>query len=288
VVLCVSDAREMTLEIFLHRVPDANAETIARIEQSAAPLLARVGKSQWIDRLEADYVRKGATIEAETHDLKNPLTVLRLAAHELDEMAAEMRDDRLENAAATVTTAVDTVLRAIERLTGKFDRAGNWRLAEHDPAQIALKVARQMQYVATAKGVRLVTYETIVADRILLDEAWFSRIVENVVGNAIKYSPAGSTVRLSYAILDEEFRLHVDDEGPGFTAVEREAVFLPGFLGSAKPTAGESASGLGLWIARQAMRAMRGQIRIGDKPGRGARITLSLPRHAEPRGTARP
>jgi signal transduction histidine kinase/ligand-binding sensor domain-containing protein len=286
-VLCVSDARQTVIEIFLHRLPNAYVETIVRIEQLAAPLLARVGKSQWIDRLEADYVRKGVTLETETHDLKNPLTVLRLAAHELDEMAAEMRNGRLENAAATVTTAVNTVLSAIERLAGKFDSAGNWRLTEHDPAQLALKVARQMQYIAAAKNVRLVTYETIVADRVLLDEAWFSRIVENVLGNAIKYSPPGTTVRLSYVILDDEFRLHVDDEGPGFDAVEREAVFLPGFIGSAKPTAGESASGLGLWIARQAMRAMRGQIRVGDKPGRGARIILSLPRHAEIRGAAR-
>lgn len=280
-VVCATDGTGIEFEILLHDLPKVDAATVEEIERTANPLLAAVGKSRWIERLETDFVRKTATIEAETHDLKSPLTVLRIAAFELAEQADRSGCQELRRTADTVSTAVENVLQSVDQMVAHFRDAGELKLRLVDPAHLALKVARQLQPIAAAKGIQLVTFETLAVDRVTLDEAWFARVVENVVGNAIKYSPPGSTVRMSCST-GEEFILCVEDEGPGFGAIERESVFLPGMVGSAPATGGESKTGMGLWIARQALRAMGGRIWIEDRHGRGARVCVALPRAPRP------
>ena len=281
VVVCATDGKGIEFEILLHDLAKVDAATVAEIERTANPLLAAVGKSRWIERLETDFVRKTATIEAETHDLKSPLTVLRIAAFELAEQADRTGCQELRRTADTVSTAVENVLQSVDQMVAHFRDAGELKLRQVDPAHLALKVARQLQPLAAAKDIQLVTFETLAVDRVTLDETWFARVVENVVGNAIKYSPPGSTVRMSCST-GEEFVLCVEDEGPGFGVVERESVFLPGMVGSAPATGGESKTGMGLWIARQALRAMGGRIWIDDRQGRGARVCVALPRTPRP------
>lgn len=280
-VVCATDGMGIEFEILLHDLSRVDAATVEEIERTVNPLLAAVGKSRWIDRLETDFVRKTATIEAETHDLKSPLTVLRIAAFELAEQAGRIGCQDLRRTADIVSTAVENVLQSIDQMVAQFRDAGELKLRQVDPARLALKVVRQLQPLAAAKDIQLVTFETIAVDRVTLDEAWFARVVENVVGNAIKYSPRGSTVRLSCST-GQEFVLCIEDEGPGFGAIERESVFLPGMVGSATPTGGESKTGMGLWIARQALRAMGGRIWIDDHQGRGARVCVALPRAPRP------
>jgi signal transduction histidine kinase len=98
-----------------------------------------------------------------------------------------------------------------------------------------------------------------------------------VVGNAIKYSPRGSTVTVTLRADATHFELTIADEGPGFDATELETLLLPGRVGRARPTGGESQTGLGLWIAHQAMRSMGGELRI-EAGSPGARVGLRLPR----------
>lgn len=284
-VVCAAGETGVEFEILLHRLPRVDQSTLADVLMAAEPLLTGVHKEKWIGRLEHDIVRKTATLEAEVHDLKSPLTVLRMSVFELTELATASQDSRVRTAADAAAGAIDSVVRSFDHMITQFHRTAELRLVLADPAQIALKVARQLQPLATHKRIQLDLFATMTVDRVMLDETWFTRVVENVVGNAIKYSPPGSTVRCDAAIVGEEFVLRVVDEGPGFTAMERESVFLPGVVGQAAPTGGESKSGMGLWIARQALRAMNGRIWIESREGRGAAVMIALPR-VQPSGSA--
>jgi signal transduction histidine kinase len=98
------------------------------------------------------------------------------------------------------------------------------------------------------------------------------QIVLNLVGNAIRYAPDGSNVRV--AIADNPPRLTVSDEGPGITEKDRDRVFEKfERLGRS----GDGGSGLGLYISRRLARAMNGDLIVGESAEGGAMFTLNLP-----------
>jgi signal transduction histidine kinase len=99
-------------------------------------------------------------------------------------------------------------------------------------------------------------------------------IVDNLISNAIKYSPNGGVIDVRLSRLGDAALMEVVDQGPGIPADLREQVFEPFFRG---PDAGATAgTGIGLSLAMTAARAHGGSIRILDKQG-GAHLEVSLP-----------
>ncbi|WP_176590462.1 sensor histidine kinase KdpD [Sphingobium sp. EM0848] len=100
------------------------------------------------------------------------------------------------------------------------------------------------------------------------------QILMNLVGNAVRYAPEGSTVRIETGRDGEQAWITVLDQGEGVPADSRERIFDK-FERLGRSDAG--GSGLGLYISRRLARAMGGDIRVDDAPGGGARFTLFLP-----------
>ena len=100
------------------------------------------------------------------------------------------------------------------------------------------------------------------------------QVLLNLLGNALRYAPARSTVRLSVLARGGRATVTVADEGEGLTA-EQQAKVFDKFerLGRS----GDGGSGLGLYISRRLARAMGGELSVGSTPGEGARFTLELP-----------
>lgn len=105
------------------------------------------------------------------------------------------------------------------------------------------------------------------------------QILVNLIGNAIRYAPEGSRVRVLAETRDTAARILVMDEGAGIPAIDRERVFEKFERLGRDDAAG---SGLGLYISRRLARAMGGDIVIGDAPEGGACFTLTLPAAPEP------
>jgi len=103
------------------------------------------------------------------------------------------------------------------------------------------------------------------------------RIIENLITNAIKFSPAGSVV--SVVIGSNPVTLSVQDEGPGFSIKDRERLFEPYTRLSTRPTAGEVSTGLGLSIVKRLSDELDILIEV-DTPERGALIRLVFPQRA--------
>jgi signal transduction histidine kinase len=115
---------------------------------------------------------------------------------------------------------------------------------------------------------------------VLADYHGLCQVLDNLVSNALKFSPPGSCVKIAAekaASDPTRVLVSVSDEGPGVSTEDHAHLFEPYMRLSAKPTAGESSTGLGLSIARRMVEQMRGEIGCDDRPGGGARFWIRIP-----------
>jgi signal transduction histidine kinase len=103
------------------------------------------------------------------------------------------------------------------------------------------------------------------------------RVVSNLVGNAAKYSPAGTTIRVSVRERRGRAELAVDDEGPGVPQAEREQVFTRFFRGRGDSVTATRGAGLGLAIVTEFAATMNGQVSVTSAAGGGARFVVTYP-----------
>ena len=106
------------------------------------------------------------------------------------------------------------------------------------------------------------------------------RIIDNLVSNAIKFSPNEREIHVSLQQVNGQFKLEVQDQGPGLTEEDQQKVFGKFQKLSARPTAGESSTGLGLSIVRDLAEALGGKVEVQSTAGEGAKFIVQLPRQA--------
>lgn len=274
VVLGVRGAGSLAFQVFLHRVVPGEA-LLAECALALAPVQSGLRKQAWLERLESDFAHQSARLAAGMHDLRGSLTALRTSAFALGEGEA---GEAVPESARRLADSAEHVLSRVERLLEGLESSSGVQLQFADPAEVVRRTLTLLRPRALAKGIRLESQLPESIDGVQIDPSWFGRAVENVVGNAVKFSPPSTTVRVHSELTVHDFVLHVHDQGPGIQESEREAVFLPGVTGSAQPTGGERQSGLGLWVARQAVRAMGGRLWVAPTTEKGARVSLVLPR----------
>jgi len=153
-----------------------------------------------------------------------------------------------------------------------------------DLDQLVREAAHSHELAAQAKGLRL----TIEAQATTLeaDPQKLRSIVDNLISNAVKFTPPGGTIAVRARAAGGEAVIEVMDTGPGVPAEERESIFNLFFRGRSKAAEGGrvKGSGLGLAIAREFVEAHGGQIAVvpgGGEGGRyGAHFRVTLPRRS--------
>ena len=103
------------------------------------------------------------------------------------------------------------------------------------------------------------------------------QILDNLLSNAVKYSPSGTTVHLETRVSQNRAVVQVRDEGPGISQTDQKKLFRKFTRLSAKPTGGESSTGLGLSIVKRLAEAMNGSVHCESSLGQGTSFCLSLP-----------
>jgi signal transduction histidine kinase len=159
---------------------------------------------------------------------------------------------------------------------------------------IAIDVAQHTRVAATQQNVRVVLQLEERDDiEVQGDPELVTSMLDNVVRNAVRFSPAGSDVNVALSASDESAHIAVRDHGPGIPEPLINAVFEPYVQGRALPTNGSSShslsggsggigrgSGIGLAIAQKVVELHRGTIRIGNHPEGGCEVVIELPRRA--------
>jgi signal transduction histidine kinase len=130
--------------------------------------------------------------------------------------------------------------------------------------------------LATLKNISVVLRDapaqTIVADPVRLRQ-----IADNLISNAVKFSPRNSTILVQAKLREGGCYISVKDQGPGLTAEDRKSVFQDYRKLSAQPTGGEKSFGLGLAITRRVVEAHGGRIGVDSEPGKGATFWFVIP-----------
>ncbi len=234
-------------------------------------------------RLEEFETQKNRFLRHVSHELKTPLTALR--------EGAELLHDGVGGPLTPVQRQVVGIMRDNSvKLQRLIEELLDYQRALHAAASLEMKTvalgeivaeaARAHQLAAASKGLRLV----LDAERATLDAdpEKLRSIVDNLVSNAVKFTPAGGTIALKARVAGGEAVIEVIDSGPGVPAEERESIFNLFFRGRNKAQEGGSnvkGSGLGLAIARELVEAHGGRIAVVPE-GAGGHFRVTIPRHS--------
>ena len=149
-----------------------------------------------------------------------------------------------------------------------------------DGKAVVVEVADQNRRQADRKGQELtldLPAEEACTER--ADPTWLEEAVDNLVSNAVKYSPQGKPIRIAVTAVEDEVRFAVQDEGPGLTEEDMEKLFGKFQRLSATPTGGESSTGLGLSIVKQIVEKHDGRVWAESEYGEGSTFCIALPRY---------
>jgi two-component system, OmpR family, sensor kinase len=237
-------------------------EEVQPLVQALNGLLARLGAALSQQR---QFVADAA------HELRTPLTALRLQL-QLAERARDEEERR--HAHEMLREGIGRAVHLVEQLLtlAREDPDARERVQERvDLAEVARSVLRQHEAAAAARGLALegrIDAEVAVTG----SRAALHALLENLVDNAIRYTPAGSVTLRAYR-REAEAVLEVEDTGPGIPSAERGRVFDRFYRGE---SATEGGTGLGLAIVRRIAERHAGRIDLLDAPGGGllARVTL--------------
>ncbi|TAK86558.1 MAG: HAMP domain-containing protein [Betaproteobacteria bacterium] len=232
-----------------------------------------------------DWLRRRlAELEAEknrflrhlSHELKTPLTALREGAELLNDQVGGPLAPPQRQVVAIMRDNSVKLQRLIEDLLD-YQRALH-AAASLLPGQVALdalvrEAVRSHELAMQAKGQTLaLELEKL---EIEADREKLRSILDNLLGNAVKFAPTGGSITVTARSVDNDAVVDVLDSGPGVPVEEREAIFDSFFRGRAKASARIEGSGLGLAIAREFAEAHGGRIHVlGDTNGGHFRVTL--------------
>ena len=116
---------------------------------------------------------------------------------------------------------------------------------------------------------------------LVFDPDRIGQAIDNLVSNAIKYSPHGSIVHVTLAQKDNEAQISVQDEGPGLSEEDQSKLFGAFQKLSATPTDGEKSTGLGLSIVKKIVEAHNGSVEVWSQLGSGSTFSFTIPLEAK-------
>ena len=246
-----------------------------RAFQRVTEALERLAESN--EQLVALNREKTEFLGMASHDLKNPLTTVISYAQLLEH---NRRPEDVPRFAGSIYAAGKRMLHLITNLLDANAAEEGRFSCKLERCQINHLIGQSLEHNqlnAARKKIALASPEE--------SELWARadlsttvQILDNLISNAVKYSPSGTTVRVRTSARDGQIAIAVEDEGPGLTAEDQTRLFQKFTRLSAQPTGGESSTGLGLSIAKRLAEAMSGSVECESVPGRGATFTLRLPR----------
>ncbi len=262
----------------------AGSAEIAELAVQFNAMADRVEESVEIIRLDRDRSRD--FLADVSHELRTPLAALRTFNQLLMETAGDDPDARAEflESSAGQIERLDWLAQNLLELS-KLDSGLVLLDLRPDDLRAAVESATHQHDAAAARrGVTLAVELPEAPIRIRHDPPRVGQVVANLVGNAVKFTPRGGSVRVEVAPTDGGARIDVTDTGVGIDAVELPHIFDRFYRGSRANEARGSGSGLGLAIVRSIVDMHGGTVEVESGTGAGSRFTVRLPH--DPRDVA--
>jgi signal transduction histidine kinase len=245
----------------------------ARVAQRTEELAA--ARDQALDATRA----KSAFLANMSHELRTPLNaILGYTELILDGIYGEPPDrirdvlGRVDRSGRHLLSLINDVLDLSRIEAGRLELT----MTEYALSEVVRSACAAMEPLAAEKGLGLMT--TLPEDLPIAtgDERRITQVLLNLIGNAIKFTDAG-TVRVQAMLVDHELQVSVADTGPGIAAADQERIFEVFQQADSSSTKQQPGAGLGLAISRRIVELHGGRLWVESRPGQGATFIFSLP-----------
>jgi signal transduction histidine kinase len=220
---------------------------------------------------------KGELLQMAAHDLKDPLQVI---IGFTDLLQTKLQDDRFAiEKLSKIYKSTDQMIKLITGLLVSASiESGKLELnkVEVDVGEMANDVVKSYRSASEKKNQQII-FEAKKNCMLKADKTRLRQIMENLLGNAIKFSPLGKSIWVSVDRRDSLIIFKVRDQGPGFTEEDKKKLFERFQRLSAKPTGGEPSYGLGLALSRDLVKLHGGDIKVKSQWGEGSEFIVELP-----------
>jgi signal transduction histidine kinase len=258
--------------------PFADGELLARVRLNLELSEARRELRQGEHRLRKLRAEKNEFLSIVAHDLRSPLSNIVTSADIVvsdTELPREQVDEFLQIIASSARHMIHLVenlmdLNAIEQGRMKL------QIAPCELSEVVRGIAANYDVRAKAKQQELKLWEDAGPFVALTDHHSAIQIFDNLVSNAIKYSPAGKRIDIRLRRRNGMIRCEVQDEGPGLNKDDLQKMFGKFAKLSARPTGGEPSTGLGLSIVKKMVDASGGNVWCESEPGKGSTFVVEL------------
>jgi two-component system sensor histidine kinase/response regulator len=257
--------------------PFQAAELLARVRTHLELKKAREALWNYSEKLRELNNEKNEFLGIVAHDLRSPLSNIissaNMARDEQDRAQVGELVDIIQASAEHMLHLVENLMdvNAIEQGRMKIE------IAPCELVELMRSVTTNYEAKARAKNQPLTVTQDAEQLVAMADPHATLQVFDNLVSNAIKYSPHGKCIEVRLLRRDAKIRCEVQDQGPGLTAEDQKKIFGKFARLSARPTGGESSTGLGLSIVKKMVEAGGGKVWCESQPGAGATFIVELP-----------
>jgi len=271
------------LRVRLVELAELNASLQQRIDEATAELKERYEQLKELDRMKSQF------LSIASHELKTPITAMSGFLQVALRRVRRMSEGEAPVPVADGLRGITEQLEVVYRQTGKLARLVDelldvsriqtgrieFRYGDVDLSELATEVATRMQLSTTAHeiSVRHNSQSVVTADRDHLEQ-----VLNNLVTNAIKYSPSGGAINIEVRPDDGGVRLSVTDEGIGIPEKELEAIFGLFYRSPDRAARDAAGMGLGLYISKEIVVRHGGRIWAESAGTKGSTLNVVIPR----------
>ena len=223
---------------------------------------------------------KNQLVGTAAHDLRTPLAVIAAYSDFLREDAAQVLSaeqaefiEKIKSSGQFMLSLVDDLLDLAKIEAGKL----NLKLEPIDLPTAIAKNAALNQTLAVQKGIQLQVDCPDEMPPMLVDGHKLEQVLNNLIGNAIKFSPADTTIKINAGFQAPQVLIQVEDEGPGIPSGQMDTLFEPFAQSDRGAASGEKSAGLGLAIVQKIVEGHGGRVWVESEVGKGSKFCVEFP-----------
>jgi signal transduction histidine kinase len=258
-----------------------NAKKEIEIEKENNQKLTRVLKE--VNGLNSElkilHEEKNSLMGIVAHDLKNPIQSIISSVRIINTDKSDTGNvnellDNIVNQSRRMDNLISRLLSyaAIKNGQIKFNAASFYT------REIFTKLVNANEILALNKEIKIINESPDDNHIVKSDFELLYQVLENLLTNAIKFSPVGKTIYLRTSASPGKFHFEIQDEGPGFTKDDKNKLYSNFAKLSAKPTGNEHSTGLGLSIVKKLCDILEAEIKLESEPGKGAKFIITIVR----------
>lgn len=238
-----------------------------QLEQTLSEALSKERRASALQR---------AFVSMVSHEFRTPLTIIDGEAYRIHKLKDSITPENLEKRSKTIRTAVTRLVNLIEKIlytSRAFDNKVVMKLGRVNLWNLLRSISYQHSQVSASHKITFNIYDIPVSIKGDIDLLTY--VFDNLIGNAIKYAPAGSEIEVTGNAEDGMAVIAIKDNGIGIPKEDLENLFEPYYRGS--NVGGISGSGVGLYLVSSFVRMHGGRIEVESEVGKGSTFTVHLP-----------